>query len=824
MRGLPGRNRKTPKRITESAPANAVERISIPSSPLAFPQIKLSEAGKKTGKLWEVVIIQAGWSKNGRFYPKEVLSEAARLFEDSQVFIHRFSGEEFNHLPDQVRDGFPAGVAGNLVGWIDKVHIGEANGSPALLGDMHIEAPWLQSLLLNFHEDGKPNALGLSIDVEGQVRSGEADGQQGKVVESIDRVYAVDVVTFPAAGGGLHRLKASQKNKKGVGNTMKFREQMLKFVKSFAPAALSGVSDPSKMTETMVSAAMIDAVSTVLSKAKEAGDGLKEALTEALGLLREGKLEEGTAKVQSILEAMGEEMSEYREKQGSDDADAGAAAAAAKAKADADAAAAGAGADAAKAKEAELAQKAKTLEEKEAKLDAAIARAEEATKKGEAYAHEKAIEKSSATLESKMTEAKLAGPAKELIREQFKGSVAEPEAMDKAISRVKDVFAKMVESGGFGTPASGSDVSVGATGMERIAAGLDLALGYVPGDDEKKKYEGIRPIGLREAYTRITGDHEVRWGSRSMPKKMREAATSDFPLILGDSVTRKLNQEYKGYPQNWKKICEVTPLKDFRTQRREQLSFFADLSTVTEDDAYTAIATPTEYEATYAPAKRGNLFSITREMVLGDDLRKFRRIPTMIARSAWRTLEKFAFNLLTGNVGGGGINTDTIYDSAVLYHASHSNLATDALAADALTAAMVQMALQQDPDSRETLGLAAKWLIVPVELGPTAQVLVKSELKPGTANNDVNPNFQAVEVIAVPYLSSDTDNWYLAADPRELAGIEIGFVNGQENPEVLVQDDPAVGDAFSRDRITYKVRHEYGGAITDYRPLQGNIV
>jgi len=54
--------------------------------------------------------------------------------------------------------------------------------------------------------------------------------------------------------------------------------------------------------------------------------------------------------------------------------------------------------------------------------------------------------------------------------------------------------------------------------------------------------------------------------------------------------------------------------------------------------------------------------------------------------------------------------------------------------------------------------------------------------------------------------------------------IEIGFLNGREEPELFVQDEPTNGSMFSNDKITYKVRHIYGGAVLDYRGLQGNVV
>ena len=58
----------------------------------------------------------------------------------------------------------------------------------------------------------------------------------------------------------------------------------------------------------------------------------------------------------------------------------------------------------------------------------------------------------------------------------------------------------------------------------------------------------------------------------------------------------------------------------------------------------------------------------------------------------------------------------------------------------------------------------------------------------------------------------------------EIEGIEIGFLNGKQEPEILVQDQPTVGNVFVYDTIRYKVRHEYGGAVVDYRAFAGAIV
>lgn len=77
------------------------------------------------------------------------------------------------------------------------------------------------------------------------------------------------------------------------------------------------------------------------------------------------------------------------------------------------------------------------------------------------------------------------------------------------------------------------------------------------------------------------------------------------------------------------------------------------------------------------------------------------------------------------------------------------------------------------------------------------------------------------EVIVAPQInalaSNTTTQWSMIADPRVIDTLEIGFVGGQINPALFIQDQPLFGSNFTNDVITYKVRHEYGGAVVDYR-------
>src|SRR5208283_4116321 len=71
-------------------------------------------------------------------------------------------------------------------------------------------------------------------------------------------------------------------------------------------------------------------------------------------------------------------------------------------------------------------------------------------------------------------------------------------------------------------------------------------------------------------------------------------------------------------------------------------------------------------------------------------------------------------------------------------------------------------------------------------------------------------------IVCNPLLIDQYD-WYLVADPNDTELIEVAFLDGQEEPELLIANNPLVGQMFTGDKIQYKLRHEYECAAVDYR-------
>ena len=124
------------------------------------------------------------------------------------------------------------------------------------------------------------------------------------------------------------------------------------------------------------------------------------------------------------------------------------------------------------------------------------------------------------------------------------------------------------------------------------------------------------------------------------------------------------------------------------------------------------------------------------------------------------------------------------------------------------------MVKQKEATSGKPLGIGPRCLLVPFDLEEKAVDLFRRS----TNRDRTFAQSLALEVVPLPELT-DANDWYLAADPMDIPTVEIGFLDGNREPELFVQDSPSAGSLFSADKISWKIRHVYGGAALDYRGL-----
>jgi hypothetical protein len=156
-----------------------------------------ASALKKSGpREYAVCLVAAGLNKNGFVIAPEALAEAAPLFEGVTSFVDHVDFWSGAH--PSVRD-----VCGVIAG----PYIDEATGD--LCGELRLAGyDWLAAVLdgvVRERDAGRPAPnVGMSADLLFEVDSGGAAGE--KHVRRILKVYSVDVVFDPAAGGEILRV------------------------------------------------------------------------------------------------------------------------------------------------------------------------------------------------------------------------------------------------------------------------------------------------------------------------------------------------------------------------------------------------------------------------------------------------------------------------------------------------------------------------------------------------------------------------------------------------------------------------------------------
>ena len=208
----------------------------------------------------------------------------------------------------------------------------------------------------------------------------------------------------------------------------------------------------------------------------------------------------------------------------------------------------------------------------------------------------------------------------------------------------------------------------------------------------------------------------------------------------------------------------------------------------------------------------GLAFALTKVLVEdGDHIRLGSTFSKHLAQSMNETLETTSANHLnrafTSGYNGG--------DGVILASASHPTMAgnqSNLLTAAALSQTSLEQAIITIRGAQDARGkkirLQGTKLVVPPSLALTAEVLLKSVLRAGTANNDLNPIKSSGllgDFVTVSRLTSTTA-WFVKTDAQN--GLKLLWRRRMEKG--------MEGD-FETDSVRYKSTMRYGSGWTDWR-------
>ena len=272
--------------------------------------------------------------------------------------------------------------------------------------------------------------------------------------------------------------------------------------------------------------------------------------------------------------------------------------------------------------------------------------------------------------------------------------------------------------------------------------------------------------------------------------------------------------EYKRYENQHAEIY-ATETSDRAFEEEVMLSGFANAQVKPEGSGVTFDNAQETYTARYTMETVALAFAITEEAV-EDNLydRLSSRYTKALARSMANTKQVKAVNPLVN-----GFGTFTSGDGSALFATNHPTIAgtvsnTLATAADlnetSLEQSLIDIAAFTD---ERGLKIAAKGvkMIIPSALQFTAERLMKSQLRTGTADNDVNA---IVSMGMVPQgyrvnnFLTDPDAFYIITD----------VPNGMKYFERAAIKTAMEGD-FDTGNVRYKARERYSFGVSDFRGI-----
>ena len=276
--------------------------------------------------------------------------------------------------------------------------------------------------------------------------------------------------------------------------------------------------------------------------------------------------------------------------------------------------------------------------------------------------------------------------------------------------------------------------------------------------------------------------------------------------------------EYKQYEQEHTAIY-TTESSDRAFEEEVMLSGFAQASVKPEGSAVKFDQAQETFTARYTNETVALAFAITEEAI-EDNLydRLASRYTKALARSMAQTKQVKAAAPLNNGLPGG---TFTSGDGVTLFNTSHPTVAgtfsnTLAVAADlnetSLEQAMIDIAALTD---ERGLKIAAKAtsMVIPSALQFTADRLMNSAGRVGTADNDINA-IRNMGMIpggySVNHFLTDTDAFYLITD----------VPNGMKHFERAPLTTKMEGD-FDTGNVRYKARERYSFGVSDPRGIFG---
>lgn len=295
--------------------------------------------------------------------------------------------------------------------------------------------------------------------------------------------------------------------------------------------------------------------------------------------------------------------------------------------------------------------------------------------------------------------------------------------------------------------------------------------------------------------------------------------STDFRSIVEPILNESFDGVYEQRKDEWKQFMtqqQGTP----RSYHEEVMLYGMGAAPELPDgQAVTYQSGGQLYVARYNYKVYGLAYALTKVLVEdGDHIRVGNTFSRHLAQSMIETKETNAANILnrafTGGAYVGGDGVALVSSAHPVIGGTQSNLLASAanLSQTSLEQMLIQIRNAQDSNGKKIRLNPQKLIVSPANLFQ-AEVILKSVLRSGTANNDINAirsmGMLSGDTAVVSRLTSNT-SWFVQTDNPE--GIKLLM---RRRLEKSMEGD------FETDSVRYKATERYGMGWTDWRGIYG---
>jgi hypothetical protein len=341
-----------------------------------------------------------------------------------------------------------------------------------------------------------------------------------------------------------------------------------------------------------------------------------------------------------------------------------------------------------------------------------------------------------------------------------------------------------------------------------------------------------RPVLLFEAYK--------EWREERL---LQEAdSKADFPSFLFGPVRSALWQGYEYVQGQYEQYARIENAPDFRERRLRGLTGFLRPGYVGDHGEYPVTQRQERPAVALVVDTYGAEYGITRQAIINDDTQELlNSAPSAIGDSMANFVVETVIALIESN--------PTAADGNPMFSLTyHNNADTAALSEDSLATALARMTKQYDDIGRRIrvtpnvlavgdprVQLEANRILNSQLTGTVIQFTGGSGAGTGVFDKGISNPLNGIlpndAVVYDPFFTSSL-TWYLFADPAKVPGFAVGFLNGQQQPQVFIKQ-PHAADAlggggtdpysWELDSVDFKCRQDFGVAPVDYRGVYQSV-